>query len=1203
MHIKQVIIQGFKSYRDQTVVEPFDKRHNVVVGRNGSGKSNFFYAIQFVLSDEYSHLRPDQRQALLHEGTGPRVVSAYVEIIFDNSDSRVPIEHEEIYLRRVIGAKKDQYFLNKKVVPRSEVMNLLESAGFSNSNPYYIVKQGKINQMATAPDAHRLKLLREVAGTRVYDERRDESMAILRETEIKLQKIEEFLRTIEERLSTLEEEKEELKQYQHYDKIRRALEYIIHEVELNENKKKLVELEKQRNESGTEQEKLAANLKKAQDNIKTLSKKTKETKKELASLKEERDILINDNQHLIKEKAKLDLTIKDLSEEVLGDNKSKERAENELSRLNNSIREKEAELEKVKPQYEQMKKREEECSRELALKEQKRKELYAKQGRGSQFTSKDDRDRWIQNELKSLNKQLKEKKDYRDKLEGELKKDANKTVELTRKIEEQSQELERQKNFIDEHNKQCYELKKNKDQFQATRNELWRKENNVQQNLSSLKEELAKADQKLRSMVGKPILNGRDSVRKVLETFVSRGGREAEFAKHYRGPVIENFDCEKSIYTSVEVTAGNRLFHHVVDTDVIGTQILKEMNRQKLPGEVNFMPLNRLNVRDQDYPNDSDAIPMVSKLNYDQKFDKAMRYLFGKTLICRNMEVATKLARTTGLDCITLEGDQVSSRGSLTGGFFNASNSRLEMQKTRSETMEQIKQCEQELKNLRMELGKTETSINGIVSEMQKTETKNSKAKGIYDKVKAELRLMREELSNIERSRGHKERTLAQSKSSLEAMQTTKEGLESELHQELLAQLSVHDQAQVDSLNDDIQKLQKENKEAFSTRMRLEAEKNKLENLLTNNLIRRRDEVLHALQEISLEDRKRQLTNCKAELEEIDKKIDKINGELTMVENKVKDMTKRLKTEQTELENWKKKEKDAQDRIDEDAKHLEKFASKQNLLEQKIAESVEKINQLGALPPQEMYSNYVKMSSRSLFKELEKANNKLKQFSHVNKKALDQFMSFSDQKEKLQKRKEELDRGDEKIKELISMLEQRKMEAIQFTFKQISKYFTEVFKKLVPAGRAKLVLKTSDHEEGHEIGPDDNNADNFIGIGIKISFTDADVEMKEMNQLSGGQKSLVALALIFAIQKCDPAPFYLFDEIDQALDPTYRRSVANMIHELSSEAQFITTTFRPELLEHANKFYGVKFRNKVSHVECVSREVARDFVEDDQTHA
>ncbi|KAF2893300.1 hypothetical protein ILUMI_12856 [Ignelater luminosus] len=1202
MHIKQIIIQGFKSYRDQTVIEPFDKRHNVVVGRNGSGKSNFFYAIQFVLSDEFSHLRPEQRQALLHEGTGPRVVSAYVEIIFDNSDGRVPIEHEEVLLRRVIGAKKDQYFLNKKVVPRSEVMNLLESAGFSNSNPYYIVKQGKINQMATAPDAHRLKLLREVAGTRVYDERRDESLAILRETEGKVEKIEEFLRTIEERLSTLEEEKEELKQYQQHDKIRRALEYIIHEVELNENKKKLQDLEKARNESGTEQEKLAANLKKAQDQIKILTRKTKETKKELTALKEERDIRNNDYQHLIKEKAKLDLTIKDLTEEVQGDNKSKERAENELARLTQSIKEKEAELEKVKPQYEAMKKREEECTRELALKEQKRKELYAKQGRGSQFTSKEERDRWIQNELKSLNKQLKDKREHRDRLTEDLKKDAAKQVELTKKIEEQTQEMERQRICIDEHNKQCYELKKNKDQYQTTRNELWRKENNVQQNLSSLKEDLAKADQALRSMAGKPILNGRDSVRKVLDTFTSRGGPDAEIVKAYHGPVIENFNCDKSIYTAVEVTAGNRLFHHVIDSDKVGTQILKEMNRQKLPGEVTFMPFNRLNVREIDYPQDADAIPMVSKLRYDEKYDKAIRYLFGKTLICRNLDVATKLARTTGLDCVTLDGDQVSSKGSLTGGYFNTSRSRLEMQKTRSELMEQIKQCEEKLKTLRENLRETEASINSIVFEMQKTETKNSKAKGIFDKVKGELRLMKEELASIERFRAPKERSLAQCKSNLEAMQTTKEGLESELHQELMAQLSVADQAEVDSLNDDIQRLQRENKEAFSMRMKLEAEKNKLDNLLTNNLIRRRDEVLHALQEISLEDRKRQLTNSRTELEEVDTKIENVNKELTVMETKVKDMSKKLKSEQAELEKWKKTEKEAQDKIDEDAKHLEKFASKQNILEQKIADSIEKINQLGALPADELYTQYVRYSSRALFKELEKTNNQLKKYSHVNKKALDQFMSFSDQKEKLQKRKEELDRGDEKIKELLAMLEQRKMEAIQFTFKQVSKYFSEVFKKLVPSGRAKLVMKTVDNEEGREIGPEDTNSDNFTGIGVRVSFTESDAEMREMNQLSGGQKSLVALGLIFAIQKCDPAPFYLFDEIDQALDAQHRKAVANMIHELSTEAQFITTTFRPELLEHANKFYGVKFRNKVSHIECVSREVARDFVEDDQTH-
>lgn len=126
-------------------------------------------------------------------------------------------------------------------------------------------------------------------------------------------------------------------------------------------------------------------------------------------------------------------------------------------------------MEKIKPLYEERKAREEECTRELALKEQKRKELYAKQGRGSHFKSKEDRDRWIQGELKSLNKQIKDKKDHKDKLEADLKRDALKTVELQKKIEEQSQELERQKNYIDDYNKQCYELKKNKDQFQATR--------------------------------------------------------------------------------------------------------------------------------------------------------------------------------------------------------------------------------------------------------------------------------------------------------------------------------------------------------------------------------------------------------------------------------------------------------------------------------------------------------------------------------------------------------------------------------------------------------------------------------------------------------------------------------------------------------------------------------------------------------------
>ncbi|XP_043271531.1 structural maintenance of chromosomes protein 3 [Venturia canescens] len=1201
MYIKQVIIQGFKSYREQTVVEPFDPRHNVVVGRNGSGKSNFFYAIQFVLSDEFSHLRPEQRQGLLHEGTGPRVISAHVEIIFDNTDGRLPIDKDEVYLRRVIGSKKDNYFLNKKNVSRTDVMNLLESAGFSRSNPYYIVKQGKINQMATAPDSQRLKLLREVAGTRVYDERREESKAILKETEGKLEKIVDFLRTIEERLATLEEEKEELKEYQRWDKQRRCLEYTIHERELKDNKRKLDELEASRANNGAEQAKLGAEAKTAQENVRAATKRLKEAKKEVQAAKEERDTLSAEQQQLLKEKTKLTLTINDLLEEVKGDNDSKKRAQQELEKLKLTIDEKEKELEVIRPSYEDMKRLEEECTRNLALKEQKRKELYAKQGRGSQFSSKDARDEWIKNELKQLTKQIKDKQEHQAKIKEDLKRDSDKQVMLEKKIAEYTVEMERQRALIDEHNKQYYEMNKAKDQCQATRKEQYRQESVLQLNLSGLKEDLAKADQSLRSMAGKPILNGRDSVRKVLETFRQRPDMAHEVNSYY-GPVIENFDCDKSVYMAVEVTAGNRLFHHIVETDKFGTKILKEMNNQRLPGEVTFMPLNRLHVKVQDYPNTSDAIPMISKLKYDNKYDRALRYIFGKTLICRNLEAATSLARESGLDCVTLEGDQVSSKGSLTGGYFNTLRSRLEIQKTRSELMAQIATLESQLATLKEDIRNADQSISSYVSEMQRTETKNSKAKDINDKMKAEIRMMKEELSAIERYRAPKERSLAQCTSSLEAMKATKEGLESELHQDLMAQLSVADQEQVDTLNDEIRALTKENKTAFATRMRREAEKNKLENLLTNNLMRRRDELIQALQEISVEDRQRQLDSCKTQLADIEKRLLKVNNDFRLQNDKVANASKKQKLESSEVDKWKAKEKEAQEKIEADAKDLEKLASKQNILQQKISECTQKITELGALPSPEAYAKFTMMSTKQLFREMEKANNHLKKYSHVNKKALDQFMSFSDQKEKLVRRKEELDRGDEKIKELMSVLEQRKYEAIQFTFKQVSKYFSEVFKKLVPSGHAQLVMKTADGEEGDDAGSETADSDRFTGVGIRVSFTVQTAEMREMNQLSGGQKSLVALALIFAIQKCDPAPFYLFDEIDQALDAQHRKAVADMIHELSSDAQFITTTFRPELLQHANKFYGVKFRNKVSHVECVTREEAADFVEDDTTH-
>jgi len=194
----------------------------------------------------FQNLRSEDRGALLHEGAGHSVVSAFVEIIFDNSDNRIPVDKEEVRLRRTVASKKDDYYLDGKHVSKTEVMNLLESAGFSRSNPYYVVQQGKIASLTLMKDSERLDLLKEIGGTRVYEDRRRESLKIMQETANKRKQIDQVVHYLEERLRELDEEKEELKKYQQLDKQRRSLEYTILDHELNDARNELASMDDNR---------------------------------------------------------------------------------------------------------------------------------------------------------------------------------------------------------------------------------------------------------------------------------------------------------------------------------------------------------------------------------------------------------------------------------------------------------------------------------------------------------------------------------------------------------------------------------------------------------------------------------------------------------------------------------------------------------------------------------------------------------------------------------------------------------------------------------------------------------------------------------------------------------------------------------------------------------------------------------------------
>ena len=237
------------------------------------------------------------------------MISAFVELLFDNADKRLPIQKDEVSLRRVIGQKKDQYFIDKKIVTKKDVVQLLEAAGFSRSNPYYIVKQGKINEMATQEETHRLKLLKEVAGTRVYDDKRAESMELIKKTEDSRTKCNALLTQIVDKLESLEEEKEELTQYQKYDKERRAFEYLLHENALREAERKLAQLKEQRDSCRQRKQEM-------RQEAEGLSKKLMESKERLADLghrlnraKDEKESAAQEKDKILHQKTRIELEV------------------------------------------------------------------------------------------------------------------------------------------------------------------------------------------------------------------------------------------------------------------------------------------------------------------------------------------------------------------------------------------------------------------------------------------------------------------------------------------------------------------------------------------------------------------------------------------------------------------------------------------------------------------------------------------------------------------------------------------------------------------------------------------------------------------------------------------------------------------------------------------------------------------------------
>ncbi|RVX73451.1 hypothetical protein B0A52_03093 [Exophiala mesophila] len=1200
MHIKQITIQGFKSYKNQTIVDPFSPKLNVVVGRNGSGKSNFFAAIRFVLSDAYSQMGREERQALIHEGSGSAVMSAYVEVVFDNTDRRFPNGNDELILRRTIGLKKDEFSLDRKNATKKDVIELLENAGFSRANPYYIVPQGRITRLTNMKDSERLDVLKSVAGTQQFVAKKEESQKIMADTNNKLAAIDQTFEQISERLAELEEEQAELRDFQEQDKEKRALEYTLFHREQEEINKALAGLEDRRVGGIDDADESRERHAEGEEELAHITQQIQLLNQQIQAARLEKKQFEDERREKAKARAQVELEERNLAHGQSAAQRTRETRDRELKQVRSQIQQIEKELKKIIPQFEAEKSKELEVKTTLEDAVATQQRLYEKQGRSARFKSKKDRDNWLQAQIGEAFESLSRFKATRMQTAEGIAEDEKLIAALEKEIQQlQNQTGEHDDSF----DREIQAANERKDHLMDERKLLWRREAQLGSEFAAAQDELRKAERNLSHMMDGNTSRGLEAVRRIKQQYNLEG---------CYGTLAELIDVPQH-HTAVEVTAGASLFHYVVDNDDTATKVMEILNRER-SGRLTFMPLNRLNSKTANFPNAQDARPMMSLINYDPKYEKAVQQVFGKAIIAQNLSVAAQYARTHGLTAVTPEGDRSDKKGALTGGYHDVRSSRLKATKAVLAAREKFDALQVESNDIKKKIEKIDQTVTKSVGEVQKLEQKKNQSQSNQRMQKQDIRskfdLLQRKKDDIE-AKKRQEATIA---SNVKALSEQQAAYEAEVASEFKKALTPAEEAELERLTGIIQTARKQYNELSASRAETEARKADLEVRL-NSSLRPHLNALEADEGESEGDTSSALRAKRADLARLTKDLELVQRTISELDDRLEASASEAAGLESQASEIRRRQDELAKAIDKQQRRLEKSVQKKAALLASKQDALDNIRELGPIP-EDSRIKYRSTDSNTIVKKLQKTKEALKKYSSVNKHAFEHYRKSVKQREELEARRSDLSSAKTSIQNLIEVLDQRKDEAIERTFKQVSKAFAEVFQKLVPAGRGRLIIQRKtdaqdpdEEEESDEEPVAKRGVESYTGVGISVSFNSKHDDQQRIQQLSGGQKSLCSLALIFAIQATDPAPFYIFDEIDANLDAQYRTAVADHLNYLANKAddededeaatggQFICTTFRPEMLRVADKVYGVTFAQNVSSIRVETIENALDFVE------
>lgn len=1161
MFLKSVTMQGFKSFANRTKIE-LDKTTTAIVGPNGSGKSNITDAITWVLGESSAkNLRGAKMEDVIFSGTDSKkpLGMAEVTILFDNSDKSLNLPYNEVSVtRRMYRSLESEFLINNKKCRLKDIKELFMDTGIGKDG-YSVIGQGKIESVLSSKPEDRRNIFEEAAGISKYKYKKVQSKNKLLKTEENLIRIEDILSEIESQEKNLRVQAEKAEAYlKDYEELK------IYDI--NYSCKDMEKREEDLANKIEELEVLKENSQKILINREYLSQNLEEIQEKLEKLKEE-DEASSEKLRLYKEDFdKLNLEINLDEEKINSLKKDIERIGLENENLDKDLLGLKESLEEIEKDREVLNKSKEEILDKLTTKDSVIKNLEAEfknleEVGNLNFENKNKVKNEIENikfKSETLKDIIEEKNNRKSNLDKSIENLKENQAEFSKIIDRDSLELKSLKEKLEKDNQEFEKTKENllklDEENKNLENKLIGKKNEGNEILARLK-------------ILENMESNYEGYNRTVKSFMNFSSKNNIFKDSLYGPVAEKFYVEKEFEKAISVALGSMSQNIIVSSTKDTSEMLKILEKNKM-GRATFLPLDRVSGNKVKINSKEDGMVGLAcdLIKFDEVFKGIFYNLLGRVIIADNFKNASRISKKHRLKVVTLKGEVFNPSGAITGGSLNNYNSSFILRKNEiTDFQNKFKDLQGQIKKIESEKNHLEEKISEL-NEFAETymEKRNSLKLKINDiesniyKNKNDKDLNSEYLNKYLREKEELEKNI---EADLNTLENNKHEIENKnkLLEDLLNEVDSGDRLaglskEIEGLKTEkieIQLLERENREKILYKTR-EIDRINSDLSLTGEKLDNNKKLLMEAQR-NIEEKKKSNDENKKSLEEIRKSIESLKNHLEEVKKDLDEKNKDYLDKREELSNLKEKSLVI-------SSEIEKTELKIEMNRNKISNEVERLKEDYEV---EDYHEFIDESLKDL-KEgtLRRLKKKVRDYGEVNISSIEEYRIVKERFDFYTSQRDDLIQSKEEIKSILSKLDHEMKKLFNEAMEEISGNFTEIFKILFNGGRAEISI------EG-----------DVLESGIEIKASPPGKRLQSLSLLSGGERSLTAVALLFALLKYRPASFCILDEIDAALDDANIKRYADYLLTLEG-IQFIIITHRKLTMEIAKTMYGVTMEEK-----------------------